>query len=118
MLKFACIKFQAIMTHRYFANLTIGITTLTQEQYQTIKSILFDTYSAMAFVRIPNQWVFSIEASSREIAKEEISKTLAQIITTLGLDELSFTLYLSYENIGIGTMHCKRLFPKKTPYEA
>ena len=106
------------MTHRYFANLTIGITTLTQEQYQTIKSILFETYSAMAFVRIPNQWVFSIEASSREIAKEEISKTLAQIITTLGLDELSFTLYLSYENIGIGTMHCERLFPKKIPYEA
>ena len=69
----------------------------------------------MVFVKIPYQWVFSIEASSREIAKEKITKTIAQIIATLDIPELIFTLFVSAEIVGIGTMRNKRVGPPKIP---
>ena len=97
------------MTHRYYANLTIAIDTLSLNQYQTVKSILFNTFSALAFSKIPNQWVFAVEASSRESAKEKITKTIAQIIATLDIPELMFTLFVSAEIVGIGTMRNKRV---------
>lgn len=106
------------MIHQFYANLTIGTLDLTQEQYKTIKSMLFEEYSAMAFVKIPNQWVFAIKASSREEAKETITKKIAQIIATLGLKELTFTLSLSIENLGIGTMRNKQIFPNRNIPEA
>mgnify|MGYP007053717019 CR=1 FL=1 len=93
------------MTHRYYVNLTID--TLSLNQYQTLKSILFNSFSALAFSKIPNQWVFAVEASSRESAKEKITKTIAQIIATLDIPELMFTLFVSAEIVGIGTMRNK-----------
>jgi hypothetical protein len=101
------------MTHRYYANLTIAIDTLSLNQYQTLKSILFNSFSALAFSKIPNQWVFAVEASSRESAKEKITKTIAQIIATLDIPELMFTLFVSAEIVGIGTMRNKRIFSLK-----
>jgi hypothetical protein len=101
------------MTHKYFANLTLGITYLTQEEYNSVKAILFDSFSALAFSKIPNQWVFAVEASSRESAKEKITKTIAQIIATLDIPELMFTLFVSAEIVGIGTMRNKRIFSLK-----
>ena len=101
------------MTHRYYANLTIAIDTLSLNQYQTVKSILFNTFSALTFSKIPNQWVFAVEASSRESAKEKITKTIAQIIATLDIPELMFTLFVSAEIVGIGTMRNKRIFSLK-----
>ena len=97
------------MTHRYYANLTIAIDTLSLNQYQTVKSILFNSFSALAFSKIPNQWVFAVEASSRESAKEKITKNIAQIIATLDIPELMFTLFVSAEIVGIGTMRNKRV---------
>ncbi len=108
----------SIMVHQFYANLTIGTLDLSPQQYKSIKTILFDSFSAMAFVKIPNQWVFSIKASSREEAKETITKKIAQIIATIGLKELTFTLSLSIENLGIGTMRNKQIFPKKNIPEA
>ena len=101
------------MTHRYYANLTIAIDSLSLNQYQTIKSILFNSFSALAFAKIPNQWVFAVVASSRESAKEKITKTIAQIIATLDIPELMFTLFVSDEIVGIGTMRNKRIFSLK-----
>ena len=115
MLLFLCFTYRYVMTHRYYANLTIAIDTLSLNQYQTVKSILFNTFSALAFSKIPNQWVFAVEASSRESAKEKITKTIAQIIATLDIPELMFTLFVSAEIVGIGTMRNKRVRPPKIP---
>ena len=101
------------MTHRYYANLTIAIDTLSLNQYQSVKSILFNSFSALAFCKIPNQWEFAVEAYSRESAKEKITKTIAQIIATLDIPELMFTLFVSAEIVGIGTMRNKRIFSLK-----
>ena len=101
------------MTHRYYANLTIAIDTLSLNQYQTLKSILFNSFSALAFSKIPNQWVFAVEASSGESAKEKITKTIAQIIATLDIPELMFTLFVSADIVGIVTMRNKRIFTAK-----
>lgn len=102
------IKF--LMTHKYFANLTLGITYLTQEEYNSVKAILFDSLNALALVKIPNQWLFLIQASSRQEAKSKITKTLAYIMATLNIPELMFSLSVSAENITYRTMRNKRIF--------
>ena len=42
-------------------------------------------------------------------------KTIAQIIATLDIPELMFTLFVSAEIVGIGTMRNKRVGPPQIP---
>lgn len=51
-----------------------------------------------------------METSLRDSAKEKVAKYISQIIATLDIPELMFTLFVSAEIVGIGTMRNKRIF--------